>query len=326
MQAISRTTHLFIFNFRLMKRFLKQVCLFCAVIIAIVLSLNTFQKRFNNEPPHYRLQYIETTNTQNQFNGVIIGSSQATHGIRPSILDSTHVDYYNLALNGSSPKFYLKWIDNLFKEYHPKIDCWIVSTDPYFFSGDGWRNFEQDSEFFPLKDFYKMLFKKTLNQESLVSNKLPLIKYRKRILNSFESNQGIWDFNINDYDKGYITLNRTDSVDLNLTRKSKRIITDDVKAKYVELIDSLSAIGGEIIIIIPPEYNLSPGNYIYQKDFLELLSKKRGISLYDFNDEVYKEKLQVAENFVDFNHLSGKGSKLFSSILMEVLNTRTRSN
>ena len=309
-----------------MKIFFKQVCLFCAVIIAIVLSLNTFQKHFNNEPPHYKLQYIATTDIQNQFNGVIIGTSQATHGIRPSYLDNKHVNYYNLALNGSNPEFYLKWIDNLFKEYHPKINYWIVSTDPYFLSGDGWRNFEQDSEFFPLNNFYKMLFKKTLNQESLVYNKLPFIKYKKRILNSFESNQGIWDFIINDYDKGYITLNRNGSDVLNKPRKGKRKITDDEKVKYIELIDTLTSFGAEIIIIIPPEYNLSPENYIYQKEFLELLSKERGVSLYDFNDEVYKEKLQISENFVDLNHLSEKGSKLFSSILKEVLNTRTHNN
>ena len=91
-----------------MKRFIKHICIFFAIIITIVWSLNTLQRHFNSEPPHYKLHYLETVNTTSQYNGIIIGNSQATHSIRPSLLDTLDVMYYNLTLNGSNPDFYLK--------------------------------------------------------------------------------------------------------------------------------------------------------------------------------------------------------------------------
>jgi len=310
-----------------MKKFIRQLSLFFAIIFTILLSINTFQSHYNNEPPHYKLQYAETANSQSQFNGVIIGTSQATHGIRPTQLDTLNNKYYNLALNGSTPDFYIKWINNIFKISHPKVNYWIISTDLHFLSGIGWRDFEQDSEFFPFKNFWEMLLNnKTLDKKLLISNRLPLLKYRGRILKSFKKNHGPYEFILSDYDRGYITLKRNDTVDFDKDINFKRTITDEAKAKYIELIDSLSTLGGKIVIIIPPEYNLLSDKYVNAKEFLELLSKERGIPFYDFNDEVFDEKLQRTENFVDLYHLNGKGSKIFSSILKKELNTRTHNN
>lgn len=308
-----------------MKKFLQQLSIFSAIIFALMFLLNIFQSRYNNEPPHYRLQYIETANSQSKYNGAIIGTSMATHGIRPSQLDTLNRAYFNLALNGSSPDFYLKWLNNLFKKSHPKVDYWIVSTDSYFLSGNGWRSFEHDSEFFPFKNFWEMIMSSSLDKSMLISNRIPLIKYRRRILNSFESNQGPYEFIENEYDRGYISLKRNDTFDFNKDRNYPQEITENAKAKYTELIDSLLSLGGEIIIIIPPQLNLLPKHYAQSKLFLEELSKEKNIPVYDFNEEEFRDKLQSTENFVDFLHLNGKGSMKFSSMLKNVIFTRTHN-
>ncbi|MGD1839710.1 MAG: hypothetical protein ACFB0B_02280 [Thermonemataceae bacterium] len=310
-----------------MKKFLLQLSLFLTIILAIISLLNIFHSRHNNEPPHYKLQYTETTNSQSKYNSIIIGTSMATHGIRPSQLDTSERRYYNLALNGTTPDFYLKWLNNLFNVSHPKVDYWIVSTDLFFLSGAGWRDFEQDSEFFPSKNFWEMLMNNTsLDKSLLVSNRLPLIKYRSRVLNSFENHQGAYEFIVDEYDRGYITLKRNDKVDFSKDVNYTIKITEDAKSKYTELIDSLLTLGGEIIIIIPPVFSFLPEQYIQAKIFLEVLSKEKNIPLYDFNDEIFDDKLQSTENFVDFIHLSGKGSKIFSSLLKQRINARTHNN
>ena len=73
--------------------------------------------------------------------------------------------------------------------------------------------------------------------------------------------------------------------------------------------------GGKIIFVVPPEYNLDKKQYGDTKDFLTQLSQERDISLYDFNENHYNKTLNNVDNFVDFVHLNNKGSRLFSSIL-----------
>jgi len=303
-----------------MKRFLFETSYFFAAIFGIVLSLNTLQKHFNNEPPHYRKQYIETVDSRSICNAIIIGNSQATHSAIPSVMNTTGMDYYNLALNASSPSFYINWLNNIFTINHPKADYWIVFASPGFMSGRGWRKFEQDSEFFPLDDFCRMLFfKNDLDKELLFSNRYPFLKYRGRIAESFNDNWGPYEFVVESYDRGYITLRRNDIFDFGNLKHYKKRISKEAEVTFTKLIDMLSTFGGEIILVIPPEYDLSFDQYASVKEFLLSLSRNRTIQLYDFNDPIYSIRLNQVGNFVDSVHMSQRGSILFSTVLKNAL-------
>jgi hypothetical protein len=310
-----------------MKRFLLGITSFSGIILVIIFLLNQFQRYFNNEPPHYKLQYQETTNSKSTYNGIIIGNSQATHSIRPSLLDTSNLKFFNLALNGSSPTFYIEWLENLFIDNHPKIHYWIITTDFNFVSDEGWRKFEQDSEYFPLNDFLKILVKSNeLNNKLLITNRLPFIKYKSRISESFKTNQGPYEFAINDYDRGYISLTRNDKVNFNNTLDFERKLSAESKVKFLELIDKISDLEGKIVFVIPPEYNLDSIQYVDLKDYLLTVSQERGIPLFDFNETRYKTSLNKDENFVDFIHLNQRGSQLYSAILRKTINHEFEKN
>ena len=124
---------------------------------------------------------------------------------------------------------------------HPKVDYWIISTDFNFLCGKGWRQFEQDSEFFPNNDFWKMLFKnETLNDDLLISNRLPFIKSKNKILESFKENQGSYEFKISEYGRGYISLKRNNNFNFNQPRNhEKKYLLKLKRSLFTLLIESL---------------------------------------------------------------------------------------
>jgi hypothetical protein len=280
--------------------------------------MNEFQKHYNNEPPHYKMQYGEVINNKGRYNGIIIGNSQATHSIRPSLLNASDANFCNLAMNGSNPEFYFKWYNNLFAWNNSKVDYWIISADIRFLNG-GWRRFEQDSEFFPFVDFWRMLWGEgSLKKKLLIANRMPILKYRARIFQSFNKNAESFEFDASDYDRGYITLSENTLADFSSRANYfEKMVSSDAKIKFVELVDMLSSKGSKIIFVLPPEYNLDSSQYVSRKEFLVSLSRGRNISMYDFNEKQYKHILNQRDNFVDRIHLSKKGSKVFSSLLKE---------
>lgn len=152
-------------------------------LLIIFISINIFQSHFNDDYPHYKLQYSETTNITSSYNGIIIGTSHATHSIRPSYLDSTGISFYNLSLNGSNPEFYLNWYSEIFEKYHPKIKYCIISVDNYFIANKGYRELEQDSEYFPIGTTVDLFFSnKNINKTALFLNSFPALKYRTRVI------------------------------------------------------------------------------------------------------------------------------------------------
>jgi hypothetical protein len=64
--------------------------------------------------PHYPLQYDEVFHPKVKADLVILGASQATHGINPRYLESEHLKVFNFALDGAPPSFYLKWYNQIF--------------------------------------------------------------------------------------------------------------------------------------------------------------------------------------------------------------------
>src|SRR5436190_16329571 len=136
-----------------MKKFLKEFGIFCFVILVIVLVINyCFGKRYYT---HYELQYREAVGHSKKIDCIILGTSHGTHGIRPEVLDSLGLGFYNFAMNGSNPEFYWNWYTNVFAPSHPRPKYCIWATDWFLFDTVWlWRQFEQDSEYFPDSVFY----------------------------------------------------------------------------------------------------------------------------------------------------------------------------
>lgn len=304
-----------------MKKFLNKTGVFAVIIVFIFTILNVFQWVYNDDPPHYRLQYQEVAKNNDVYNGVIIGTSQATHGIRPSMIDSKDIQFYNFSLNGSSPEFYLKWYTHFFTENYSKVDYWIISVDNYFLSGDGWRKFEQDSEYFPNKTLTELIFEHNdLDKSLLISNRIPLLKYRSRMKEVIGLKKSNYLFLAEEYDKGYISLeNRVVRADLKRSDNFRVELSEKSMRQFEKLIDLISKTGAKIIFVIPPEFDLKPEHYSDTKLFLDQISDQKGIPLLDFNNANYQAQFSQDSLFTNLNHLNKKGSKVLGQLLNKAL-------
>lgn len=304
-----------------MKLFIQNGLIFFLILLGIFGSINIFQSTYNDEPIHYSLQYHETTNKTSKYNGIIIGTSHATHSIQPSLLDNTGINFYNLALNGSSPEFYINWYTELFLKYHPRVDYCIISVDNFFFSSFSWRMFEQDSEFFPRSSLIKFLLSKNKYDKSLLFlNSIPAFKYRNRFKASLKLQTGDPIYNKSEYDRGFIPyeiaynqklFTRDENIDNQLSELQQN--------SFIKLIELLQSENVKIIIVMPPEYSLDLGEYSSLKKFISQVSLNNNIPFYDFNSEYSDPELHKIDYFSDKAHMNMKGSTQFSKKLSAVI-------
>src|SRR6185295_4731084 len=88
-----RPPRLHLFSVLGMKKFLRELVIIFAVILLLAIIINyRFGKNYYN---HYELQYKELVTPKKKIDGIILGTSHGTHGIRPEVLDSLGIGFYN---------------------------------------------------------------------------------------------------------------------------------------------------------------------------------------------------------------------------------------
>lgn len=312
------------FNFN-MKLFLMRLIIFVITVAILFFCINIFQSRYNVSPSQYKLQYEAVNSTSTSFEGVIIGTSHATHSIRPALLADSGVSFYNFALNGANPKFYYNWYKEVFLKSQKKPEYFIIGIDWFMFDNKRlWRNFEQDSEYFTSDLFLKLFFyPNNFSKKDLVVNRFPFLKYRKDIKKSMKGQIGDERFPIESYDRGYITqrlsFNSNDSkscsvdpeanVDISQVNYFKKLIAEIVSDKI------------EIIFVMSPEYNIAPEYYTKMKSLsiVNEISKKYEIPILNFNTDLRSSINENIDFFSDCAHMNDKGSKIFSAYLSKEL-------
>ena len=169
-----------------MKKFLLNLLLL-GIIVAIPFGIINYYLGFL-EHDYYRWSYDEVKAENENIEGIILGNSQATHGIRPSYLYTLDVDFFNFALNGSDSKFWLNWYDELYADTKAKPKVCIYSL-----TIGAWRKYEHDSQFFPVTTFWKNFFDfKNFEKTTLLKNRFPIFKYRNRRTIESKRNEKIY--------------------------------------------------------------------------------------------------------------------------------------
>jgi hypothetical protein len=304
-----------------MINFSKKTLIFSILLIFIFGSINLFQSIYNIQPEHYRKQYEFLIDHSKEFNGIILGTSHATHSIQPSILNKTGLKFYNFSLNGSNPLYYYRWYNEFI---HNKINikyC-LFSVDFFIFDRNKLtRRFEQDVEYFPSKLFVNFLFSKgDYSNIDLIVNRFPFLKYRSQIKQSLQLKRGNKSFNIENYDRGYISFScpfdissfvpdtciEIDSNQLNYFKSLiKQMLLDDVK----------------IIFVITPEYGISENKYDDMRSLkiIDSFSEEFDIPILNFNKELKSDINNNVNYFSDWGHMNHRGAKVFSIKLSEII-------
>lgn len=314
-----------------MRTFITHIIVFITVVLLIFVCLNIIVGKYNTDPPHYKLQYAEAINSTSDMNCIILGTSKATHGIRPSLINTSAMKCYNFAYNGGNPEFYVKWYDNIFSRYHPMPKYCIIAYDWFFLeTGWMWRKYEQDSEYFPFDVFVGHLIgSDSYDMKTLFFN-IPIFKYRslKDLAMLFFNNQNLI---FKDYDNGFIAY-QVPYYEKNyihpLTQKPFTCNTCDVQKRYFEeLIGKFQSQGIQVVFVNTPEFGLKKEHYkkIEEIQYFCRLAKKLNIPQLNYNIERRTSINENVKYFNDWCHLNAAGSYEFSKMLKEDLNSIIRN-
>jgi len=302
---------------------------FIILTILIFFVLNKFQGFYNNEPSHYKLQYKEVFAPKAKTVGIIIGTSHHSHSIMPSLLDSSGIKFYNFSLNGSSPGFYLDWLQEILIKYHGVPTYCVVGIDWFMFDKN-WvtRSFEQDAEYYPNDFFIKKLFGiNEFDTYSLLVNRFPAIKFRSEILKSLQLQAGDSLYPIAEYDRGFIPFYLPYAPWSFKVPKKAAIFNSEVE-NFEKLISTFTRLKIKIVFVMSPEYGISPSAYGKMKSLqiVEQISAKHKIKFLNFNTSLRSEINDSTGNFSDWGHMNKKGSTLFSKKLCLALKKEIRKD
>lgn len=98
-----------------------------------------YQKYKNRFCYHYYGQFYEMFENQYNADTIFIGTSHTAHGVNPKYIEEENPDrsFFNFALNGSNPQYYLDWWEVFLESGYPIPETIVYCVD-WFMCDDGW--------------------------------------------------------------------------------------------------------------------------------------------------------------------------------------------
>ncbi|MBQ4354543.1 MAG: hypothetical protein IJC71_06585 [Clostridia bacterium] len=99
-----------------------------------------YQQNKNRTYYHYYGQYYELFNNVYNADTLFIGTSHASHGVNPLYIEENFPNrsFFNFALNGSVPSYYLNWYNILKREANYPIPRTVIYCVDWFMFDTGW--------------------------------------------------------------------------------------------------------------------------------------------------------------------------------------------
>lgn len=295
-----------------MGKFLKKIAFFFFLLLLLLMLMNYWM---DYEPyPHFPLQYDEVFYPKVNADLVIMGASQATHGINPKYLESEHLKVFNFALDGTTPSFYLNWYNKIFTHYYRKPSYviyavhWVMFNDIF-----APRQIEHDSQYFPFQFFIKQL-REAGSLQTLLFNRFAFSKQRKKVLSMlFGKRDEIYPKA--KYYKGFIPFKERKKL-----RKTE-VVNPEVDPvqweAFVQLLNDFERDGIKVIFVHVPGYlyGRETQNILKNVQLLKGIAEKRGIPFLDYEIERISSINMNDDFFADWTHMNEKGSEAFSKLL-----------
>ena len=299
-----------------MGKLLKKITVFFLLLFFILVLMNYWMDYEPN--PHYPLQYDEVFHPKVNADLVILGASQATHGINPKYLESEHLKVFNFALDGAPPSFYLKWYDKIFSHYYRKPSYVIYAVHWVMFDDIiAPRQIENDSRYFPFKFFVKQL-RDIKCLQTLLFNRFAFSKHRKQIFYLLV-NKKRGRYLKNKYYNGFIPFKEKTKF-----RKPAdaypRVNPLQVEA-FLQLLNDLQKDGIKVILVHIPGYLYGREARSISKNvqLFKGIAEERKIPFLDYETERISPINTDRDLFADWTHMNEKGSEAFSKLLRKDL-------
>jgi hypothetical protein len=304
--------------------FIKRTFIFALILIGVFSLLNWLQTNFNTDPVHYKNQYAAAINTQTKIDGIIIGTSHATHSLRPKLLAQSGINFFNFALNGSNPEINFQWYNEIYLSNSAKPKYCIFTIDFFMFDEKWlWRRFEQDSEYFPKAVFFKQLIQLKPTTTDLIVNRFPFLKYRSQLKSSLKLKQGNLYFNEVNYDRGYISCSSLP--DSNKYKAILKFNIDKTQINYFKaLVKQMLADGVQLFFVMTPEYGISVKDYQKMESLkiIEQLADQYKIPFLNYNTTLRSNLNQDSLYFTDWGHMNHFGAGVFSKQIASELKVK----
>jgi hypothetical protein len=295
---------------------LKKIAVFFLLLFVILILINY---RMDHEPnPHYPLQYDEVFHPKVNADLVILGASQATHGINPKYLEMEHLKVFNFALNGAPPAFYLEWYNKIFRHYYRKPSYVIYAVHWMMFEDKiHGRRFENDSRYFPFKFFITQLMD-SKSLQTLLFSRFAFSKWRKQVL-SLLFNKKRDRFPKQKYYNGFIPFKEREKLQKTVIVKPE--INPVQWRAFEELLNGFERDGIKVIFVQTPGYlHGREGQHISRNvQRLKGVAEKRRIPFLDYETERISSINTNPHLFADWTHMNEKGSEAFSKLLKQDL-------
>ncbi|MBK7036398.1 MAG: hypothetical protein IPH42_08650 [Bacteroidetes bacterium] len=299
-----------------MKKFLAQSFGFFLIVFIILIILNFRFKQTITPYDYFGFQYKEILHPVYNANTIILGTSHATHGIQPALLNDTGTIVYNFACDGANPEFYQNWYQTIFKPNYPKPDKIIFAVEWFLFDTEElWRTFEHDALYYPTNIYLSSLISnKGLNKTTLINNRFPVLKNRRspqRLLN-----YDPYPYLTAEYNAGFIPVQEIGRPINELEIENFKIEKDQQKI-FENLINTFIKEGIELIFINPPAYNSSGIKYKNSglQKYYDSICVSNNIPFLQYNTERRSYINNDKKYFNDGGHMNYAGSSEFSRML-----------
>ena len=249
---------------------------------------------------------------------VLIGASETTHGLVPSVLqDSLDMSVYNCGKDGYRFHYQSSMIDGILKRYSPKLIVWSVSHS--FLSKPSENDIDRLSNlnpFYHSNDYVKRVLdskgpyeKYKLNSQLYTYNSRLLPYISKIISNDYNFEKG-----------GFVPLINKGNV---YPKKQYSNFEDNLDNEVAELftitLEKLKASGTKVVLLFPPRLQISNFKSTSQFNELKRIAEKFDTPIIDkfYN---HKDFINDSTMFKDIGHLNRTGAYKFSSQLSRELN------
>jgi hypothetical protein len=290
-----------------------QLVVFLALSLAFAVGLELWAATSSRDA--IARKYDQVFHGPTGFNALILGSSQAAHGVDPWVLDGPGLHWFNYAYNGSGPVFQRAWYD-IYRQTHKPPDVVLVAADWFMLSPTLERRIEHDSEYLPWSVFAGLLVDGRRSPTLLLADRLAIIKGRERLQQRLALIRQPAQFEpiLGHYHDGFVPLARGPGLVFGPAFRA-----DDVEpaaaADFRALLVTFASERVRVVLLREPEYAPLAGNH--KNDARRTLHQigNPALPLLDYNTALAGPLNQDATAFADWAHLNERGSRLFSQTL-----------
>lgn len=290
---------------------------------------------------HYDGQFQEIYEKRVNADYIFIGTSHFTHGVTPEEFEKSGKKFFNFALNGSNPSYYVWWYNDVFKaNNYIKPKAIIFGVDWFMFDTDWlWRK----------PDFDYRYLRETVSDSgttnkytgkwydideimTYVTNRYALFSSRTRVIDLILPDKNKTEkeakeyfitpdgFVLSSFYKGYVPWQA--GFDGGNSGRIRTHYKEKEKEAFIALIEQFKEEGIPVAFAMAPEYlqGREAPQFYEMTDIIAGIAAGYNIPFLNYNTDLISEINGDYTCYSDWGHLNDKGAHLFSQKLYEDLN------